>query len=318
MSSVLTTSRSPGVYSAPAPIAARPAFEIRREDIDWRLVGTDELEIEVTIRNSSDRTTPPTHATVRSAVFGAFLPQLPLTVLAVPSIAPRGRVTLTAVVPTAALATADLRDPSGDDAARISNRLAVAHSDEAERRALELQRTMSLDRERARLERERSQSALYDDTWRWLAAVTAARRQREEAIRRMAPKGHFWTGNLHVFVCDVTAERHRTSSVVVRHGMTTVVPFELGDGRPDAYRFRLDGDASHWEPALTRGLDAGTVPFARGQLSDDGFDWVELDGEYMFLAVRPPESALPGRSELHIQRRSSGQFAVVEFDLDPR
>lgn len=135
MSSLVAPTRSLDLFPDLAPLAAGAAFEIRREDIDWRLLGPGELEIEVTIRNRSTRMTPPTSATVRSAVFGAFVEQRPLTTLAVPPIPPHGRVRLTAVVPVAALAPRDVAR-EGDDGALRPNRVATLLSETVERPAM--------------------------------------------------------------------------------------------------------------------------------------------------------------------------------------
>ena len=294
MSFVLTSSRAPGVLSASTTIAASPAFEVRREAIDWRWRAPGALEIELTIRNPSMRTTAPTHAIVRSAAFGAFVPQRPLTVLAVPAIAPRGRVTLTAVAPTSLLARPDERP-----------NLEAPRSDETEQLVRELERELELISETGR----RFDRAELE---RWVA-WTRARKPLA------APGVVHWMGNLHIFVGGTAAERHQARGVVVRRGFTTLVPFEVGDGHADAYRFRLDGDASQWEPALVDSCDDGRdLPFARGRRSDEGHEWFEAGMAWLRLSVRPPESAAAGRSELHVQRRSTGQTTVVEFELDPR
>jgi hypothetical protein len=55
-----------------------------------------------------------------------------------------------------------------------------------------------------------------------------------------------------------------------------------------------------------------------GAGSVEEMEWVESSGGLMMmLNVHPPADCSAGEIEVHVTRRSSGETAVVEFDLDP-
>src|SRR5262249_24095918 len=105
----------------------------------------------------------------------------------------------------------------------------------------------------------------------------------------------------------------------VHAGRTNLAAFMVGgSARRDAYAFELLGLGSDWKAALfdvsnNRSLmiNAEDVPIIEKE-------WVESSGGLLvILAVSPPADCSAGNLEVHVTRRSSGEAAVVEFNLDP-
>ncbi|MBK8977466.1 MAG: hypothetical protein IPM29_16260 [Planctomycetes bacterium] len=126
-----------------------------------------------------------------------------------------------------------------------------------------------------------------------------------------------WVGNLNVFLGGKAVERHLARSLRVHAGRANLALFTLGDGA-DAYRFELAGDAADWSVSLSRAprLLGRRHGAGDGALPTD--TWHDFQGtSTVYLCLQPPAGAERGALEVHVQQRSTGRTAVVEFDLDP-
>ncbi|MBK8979722.1 MAG: hypothetical protein IPM29_27810 [Planctomycetes bacterium] len=121
-----------------------------------------------------------------------------------------------------------------------------------------------------------------------------------------------------MFLGSTTVERHLAQSLRDYAGRLNLALFCLGRGR-DSYRFDLAGDAVAWHvklchvprlPHRLRARATGNLPTDRSR---------EFAGATsVFVGLSPPAAAEHGTLEVHVRRRSSGEEAVVEFDLDAR
>jgi hypothetical protein len=91
-----------------------------------------------------------------------------------------------------------------------------------------------------------------------------------------------------------------------------IARFVVGNGS-DAYRFHLRGEGASWNPFLTC-LKAYTDDNPEQILQDTWYQWCKQ--ENLWLEVIPPAECRRGGLEVHIEQRSTGRIALVEFDLD--
>jgi hypothetical protein len=128
-----------------------------------------------------------------------------------------------------------------------------------------------------------------------------------------------WAGNLNVFIGDKPVERHLAQALRIFPGQTNVAYFVLGQGR-DAYAFELIGAGADWNARLYDMTDRNNLVLdQRRDAPLQPKQWLEVPGMRMLLlALEPPADCRQGSVEVHVEQRSTGQTAVVEFSFDPR
>jgi hypothetical protein len=126
-----------------------------------------------------------------------------------------------------------------------------------------------------------------------------------------------WAGNLNVFVGGKAVERHVARALRVYPERTNLAMFVVGSGH-DAYRFHLEGTATDWDARLCDVTGANRVIDLTGGTPVAEQEWLEVAQQrMMLLALVPPSDCQAGSVEVHVEQRSTGQTAVVEFSLDP-
>ncbi len=127
-----------------------------------------------------------------------------------------------------------------------------------------------------------------------------------------------WAGNLNVFIGGKAVERHMAMALRVYPGRTNLAMFVVGSGA-DAYRFWLDGDAAKWDATLYDGTEQHKAIELHRDNIITADRWVDVTTQrLMLLALRPPQHCAEGKVDVHVEQRSTGQEAVVEFSLDPK
>jgi hypothetical protein len=133
--------------------------------------------------------------------------------------------------------------------------------------------------------------------------------------------GHHWAGNLNVWVeAQTPVERHMARALRAKPGVTNLACFFVGSRRADSYRFRFSGVHVGWRPELLQGachrLGFGT-PDPKAPRVVIG-EWLELRGTSSFLLqFFPPAGYTSGELVVHVEQRSTGREALVEFGFDP-
>jgi len=122
-----------------------------------------------------------------------------------------------------------------------------------------------------------------------------------------------WAGNLNIFFAGKEVERHLAQALRIYPGQTNLAMFVVG--QRDTYAFSLHGSGASWKAALFDGLSCFTRKNA--PLAQD--EWLKIDSGMIMLALcPPPDAAKSGEVEVHVDQRSTGKQAVVEFSLDAK
>jgi hypothetical protein len=265
---------------------AATALQVGREDITFANVSPECVHVEITVHNVGEHRSSPTAAALMAAPFGAFVPWKRLRRLVVPAIEPGGSAILTADVfrPT----TAPLGPPD-----RVRPRQVL----------------IALGAE--------------DDRPRTNTATPPRRARRNflppDLLEMLGNRNIHWAGNLNVFIGSQEVERHMAQALRVYPGEVNMAIFVVGSGR-DAYRFHVIGEGEDWKATLfdttegqTFALDVRRFP----PVVED--QWIEAPvSRVMMLALCPPRDCGAGSVAVHVQQRSTGRSAVVEFSLDPK
>lgn len=133
-------------------------------------------------------------------------------------------------------------------------------------------------------------------------------------LERCAPGAPIFAGNLNVHIGTASVERHLSGALRVYPGRINVAVFEVGR-RGDAYRFEVRSSDPSWEASLHHFYGRA------GELESEimSGEWYDRNGGLaVILAVKPPDECRRGAIEVHVEQRSSGRIAVVEFDLDQK
>lgn len=126
-----------------------------------------------------------------------------------------------------------------------------------------------------------------------------------------------WAGNLNIFVGGRAVERHLAQALRVYPGRVNLAMFVVGSGR-DAYTFDLCGSAVEWQAAVYALTNSVSLTDLQGATAVPQGQWVEVSRQsLMMLALQPPRRCSAGTVEVHVEQRSTGQQAIVEFSLDP-
>jgi hypothetical protein len=262
----------------PAPVGAQAELVVDREDITFTTDSAGRVRIAITVRNEGPDRSLPSFSVLHAAPLGAFVPCRPLAALMVPALGPGESAVLRTEAPRPA------PKPLGPPDRVPPRRLLTALGAEDEQRRDQIQ-----------------QPQLPNDPLQLLARGSV-----------------YWAGNLNVFVGREAVERHVAQALRVYPGRTNLAMFVVGAG-PDAYRFRLEGDAVSWEAKLLDMSESLSLADLGGAKPVDSDDWLRVHQQrLMFLSLCPPEACSQGKVEVHVEQRSTGKVAVVEFDLDPR
>ena len=143
------------------------------------------------------------------------------------------------------------------------------------------------------------------------AGVTGAFRALMKRLTGMADDSTATrlAGNLNVHIGKTSVERHLSGALRLYAGVMNMAFFYVGTG-DDEYRFEVRADDPTWQPSL-RHQDMRREIIAG--------EWYSLSvGLPVTLAVSPPPECRRGGVEVHVEQRSSGRIAVVEFDLDQK
>lgn len=274
---------------------ATAALEIRPEDIGFSSLGPDRVQIEITVRNAGCATSDRTPVHLQSAPLGAFLPWQPLTTLIVPPLAPGSDVTLRAEVQRQPV------KPLGDFGRLPPEALLTAVGGEEPTRPSDVGQNMQTAvRRRPAPGWSSGQGRLAPDVF--------------ELIRR--PAAH-WAGNINVYTGARAIERHLAKALRIYPGCTNRALFFVGSG-PDAYAFELEGYslAEHAyliEPSRGSSLIHRTPHDETIRLGE----WIEARRTMLvLLVIEVPRACTTGSLNVHVQQRSTGKRATVEFSFD--
>jgi hypothetical protein len=263
----------------------------------------DRVSIQVVFWNRSVTTSQPTTGVLQVAPFGAFVPWQPLTTVRVPALGPgqafQFRTEAARETPTP-LGKPERVSPPQFLAALVSGpRKAPASSAGGLWGRLFSRRT------------RRQQAHAGTGTTVQLALPA-------DLFDLMGRTNPYWAGNLNVFVGGKPVERHLAQALRIYPGRVNLAMFIVGSGR-DAYSFRLYSEGASWDATLfdiTGG--ESLVLDLRNRQPVPCRQWIDVNSmRLMMLAIRPPESCRQGRVQVHVDQRSTGQTAIVEFSLDP-
>jgi hypothetical protein len=270
-------------------------LQVARTDIDFFNVSPEQVSIEIKVWNRGEAPSPDTFARLMAAPLGAFVPWRPLEVVAVPALEPGEAFQIR--TEAIRVAPAVLGPPDRVPPRRLLTALA---SDDDRPAPAALQRPART--QPAALRPAAGAAVLPADLFQLLTG-------------RDTPH---WAGNLNVFVGGRAVERHLARALRIYPGRVNMAFFVVGSG-PDAYAFHLAGEGAAWDATLydmtshkSLALDMrGSAPLAQSQ-------WIDVPGQrLMILALRPPQTCPRGTVEVHVEQRSTGRSAVVEFSLDP-
>ena len=299
--------------------AATAGLVVERTGITWRNVAPDRVRIGVTVENHGDERSQPTGMVIQAAAFGAFVPWRPLTTEEVPEIEPGGSVTVETEVSVEQL---DPPDGPVNDRRRQPERLPgrqwpVNRLEKlfSQRPGSPFETGLPADTAPLAAARQAALRRLWSTREAGLPADTAPLAAAVSARWGLQGGGH-WVGNLNVFIGDRAVERHQAQSLRVYPGVRNRALFMVGSG-PDAYAFRLEGDAAAWDSRLIAGHWFRSAKAGSRPLIFEG-EWFETHRMQMVvLTVHPPEECSEGEVEVHVTQRSTGEVAIVEFSLDP-
>jgi len=265
---------------------------VRRSGIRFHNVSLDRVHISVEVENQGRARSSPTPLRIESAPLGAFVRWRPLATLRVPPI-PAGGSTIVQTV---------VRQPRPGRIPGLSGLvppgLLTATGAGDERRRADLPGPSMLIHRLLQSMGILSTCELPPDLQDLLAGTQP-----------------HWAGNLNVWIGRKPVERHRAPRLRIHAGMTNLAMFLLGD-RPDQYAFHVEGSGAGWSRALYDTAENRIIDCEPGV--DRRSRWCVVNSmRPLLLALRPPEFCGRGNVELHVTQRSSGETAVVEFDLDP-
>jgi hypothetical protein len=262
----------------PAVLSSRAGLVADRTDIVFANVAPDRVQIEITVHNHGAVPTPATEAVISAAVLGAFVPWQPLATVAIPPLLPGDSHRLRLQAVPPPLA------PGAPDRLTPHRlRTALANEDDPDAR-----------------KRRRTTNQLPADVFSLLGLG-----------------GIHWAGNLNIFFAGKEVERHLAQALRIYPGRTNVAMFIVG-ARRDRYAFSLHGSGAVWDTELHDLSKAARFEVDRRTALPLN-DWIKV-GELatLVLALRPPVDAQSGEVQVHVEQRSTGKKAVVEFSLDAR
>lgn len=274
-------------------------LRVERTGISFQDLAGDMVRIQVTVHNPGEHRSRTTVMRLESAPLGAFLRWRPLTHLIVPPLEPGESRDVTAKVPRprpAPLGTFNNLPPkklltaiNSPDTPSPSGRLSAM-------------------------------ADLFRQIGRSTGGDKAGGTSMAPDLWDLVGRGQtHWAGNINVFIGRQRVERHFSKALRVYPGRTNLAMFLVGHpARSDAFCFELRGLAPDWEAALYDMGNQASLLVGPSDAPIKDAEWVEsIGGMMVVLATHPPANCTSGSLEVHITRRSSGETAVVEFDLNP-
>ncbi len=268
-----------------AGLAVRPDLRVETGDIEFRNAAPGEVLIEFTVRNHGAARSEPTTAHVQAAPLGAFVAWRPLDEIVVPSLGPGEEITLR-------LRAEDDTPPLLTEPQRVTSSVLLT--------ALDL--------------RDRRDPADRPDPDEVTTDIRTS--LPADPLRLLGRGGLHWAGNLNIFIGGRATERHMAQALRVHPGRTNIVMFVVGQGADD-YAFSLEGSAAAWNARLFES------PYMVGRRGNDAplepGRWIRIHGTAtLMLAMNPPADCRQGTVNVHVDQKSTGREAVVEFSLDPK
>jgi hypothetical protein len=272
---------------------------LERNDIKFWNLDERRVHVGITLHNRSERPTDPTQISLATAPLGAFVPWRPLATLGVPSLAPgesREFSTIADYVRPRPLGRPDQVPPDA-----LQTALATGQPGDR-RRSSQAKAIM------ARLLMARFIHAPPRNS-----ALLSA-----DPLHALGQGGVYWAGNLNVFIGLQSVERHRAHALRVHRGRENRALFLVGEGY-DAYAFRIEGDATDWEPELMNLSGCAHLAVERGGAGPicEGEWYVTHSQLVVSLIMWPPQDCEAGTIAVHVTQHSTGKTAQVEFDLNP-
>lgn len=270
---------------------------VQHNGITFENIGTDLVHIAVTVHNEGAGASDWTTAELWAAPLGAFVPWRPLALLQVPALEPGHSAVLDwwALTPRPrTLGTPDRVPPR-----KVLTALGADDQPPSRGQA-------------SKAEKKPGRSTV-------LAQAFPTTTLPEDLMQLLGRPNVHWAGNLNVFIGDKPVERHLARALRIYPGRTNVAYFVLGQGS-DAYAFELTGAGADWNARLYDMTECNTLVLdQRRDAPLEPKKWLEVPGMRMLLlALEPPTDCREGTVEVHVEQRSTGQTAVVEFSFDPR
>jgi hypothetical protein len=277
MTAVLRQPRLEGAFEA------LPYLE--PQDIVFANVAPDRVALRVTVRNDNEVPSPATFALVQAAPLGAFVSWRPVTALAIPPMEPGETRELGVELRTGPVQV--LGRPGRVPPSSVLT--ALAADDGGSRRS-------------------RGAGFAPGLTNGTLPA---------DLMSLFGRTNPHWAGNLNIFFPGRAVERHLARALRIYPGRVNMALFIVGQGQ-DWYSFSLAGNGAGWDARLYDMHDARSLidPEASAAVALDKPIYMRSGGLLM-LALCPPADCGQGEVQVHVQQRSTGKTAVVEFSLDP-
>jgi hypothetical protein len=274
-------------------------LRVRRTDIEFSSPTRESVAVAVTVRNEGEARSEPTAVLMSAAPLGAFVAWQRIAVVPVPSLLPGQRT----ILRTTALRRRPKRLGRPDRVPPRRLLIALGSEDEPARRS---------DPRGADLLRLLFRGPLAPDR---TAPILPA-----DLMELLGQGSVHWAGNLNIFLGGQAVERHMAQALRVYPGLVNMAMFVVGARGHDEYSFHLAGNGASWQSALFDMTDR--TSFALDVRKDEPLEqqrWIPVDSmRVLALVIRPPEDCPAGSVEVHVNQRSSGTSAVVEFSLDPR
>jgi hypothetical protein len=265
-------------------ILEAPLPELSHEGIRWSGGAAGRpLEVAIDFRNPGHTFSQPASARIDIAPFGAFVPGELLATAAVPSLPPGGAWTFRTAVASDDLPSWAARGTSPPATPPRWERPSVDPAIETRKGAL----------------------------WSWKAMPTpdtaedgGTRGRSRLRWRSLLRSDTHFVGNLNVFVsARRPVERHMARAVKLMAGKPNLGMFSIGDKRQAEYRFHPDVCEAGWSMEIQPYPWDTPVPITRG---------------HAVVIIVPPAKAESGRAAIRVDRVSTGESALVEFELDVR
>ena len=269
------------LLAPPLPLRGTPRTpvpELSREGIRWTGgVGGKPLEVAMDFQNPGRSFSESVTARIDIAPFGAFVPGELLATAAVPSLPPGGRWTF-----RTAIASGDLPGWAGERTLPRG-----------------LPRPLRWEGPSVDPALQNRQSAIW--SWKSLPADDRGGLRRFFDLRHAIKPGAHFIGNLNVFVTERPVERHMARAVKLKPGHPNVAMFCVGNRLPAEYRFQPAVCEAGWHMDL--------MPYAWDRQ-------VQIAFETALLIIVPPEKAESGKAAVRVERVSTRESALVEFELE--
>ena len=281
-----------------------PELRVERTDISFQDLDAERVRIRVKVHNDGASRSKPAFMTLESAPLGAFVPWQPLAALSVPALEAGEAREL----------TVDVKRPrptplGGFDRVPPRRILAAVNAPDHPSRPNSGLKTLLGMMIRPRQTGSNTTVAL-------AATVGNLAPDLMDLLGQGQPH---WAGNINVFVNRQPVERHMAKALRVYAGRTNLAMFVVGgSARPDAYAFDIVGLNPDWRAVLFNLTNSETLVVGSADRPIRETEWIETPGNMVVvLATRPPDNCKAGNVEIHVTRRSCGETAIVEFDLDP-